>query len=127
MSDLPALSRREREVMDIIHELHEATASQLQERMANPPSNSAIRSILRVLVNKEHLAVSQQGPRYVYSPTEPREQVQRSAMKHLLHTFFGGSVQGAIAALLELEDTELSKQEQARLKKMIDQAAREGR
>ncbi|MEM7585586.1 MAG: BlaI/MecI/CopY family transcriptional regulator [Acidobacteriota bacterium] len=127
MTELPTLSRREREVMDIIHELQEATASQVQERMADPPSNSAIRSILRILLKKEHLAVAQQGPRYVYSPTQPRAQVQRSALKHMLHTFFGGSVQGAITALLELEDTELSKQEQARLKAMIDQAAKEGR
>lgn len=127
MTDLPALSRREREVMDIIHQLEEATASQIQERMEVPPSNSAIRSVLRILVNKQHVTFEQRGPVYVYSPTAPKSAAQKSAARHLLRTFFGGSVHGAIAALLDLEDTRLSVQEQERIKAMIDQAAEEGR
>lgn len=127
MTDSTPLSRREREVMDIIHQLEEATAAQIQERMEVPPSNGAIRSVLRILVNKQHLAFEQRGPVYVYSPTAPKAAVQKSAARHLLRTFFGGSVQGAIAALLDLEDTQLSAQEQERIKAMIDQAAKEGR
>ena len=121
------LSRRESEIMDIIHELEEATAAQIQERMAAPPSNGAIRSVLRILVKKGHLEIEERGPRYVYSATAPKSSVRESATRHLLQTFFGGSVQGAIAAMLELEDTRLSKDEQEKLKAMIDQAAQEGR
>lgn len=127
MNDSPPLSRREREVMDIIHELEEATASQIQERMEVPPSNSAIRSVLRILVKKQHLTFSQRGPVYVYSSTAPKSVTQKSAARHLLRTFFGGSVQGAIATLLDLDDTKLSAEEHARIKALIDQAAEEGR
>ncbi len=127
MTDSPPLSRREREVMDLIHQLEEATASQIQERMEVPPSNSAIRSVLRILVDKQHLKFEQRGPVYVYSSTAPKSVAQKSAAQHLLRTFFGGSVQGAIAALLDLDDTKLSTEEQARIKALIDQAAEEGR
>lgn len=127
MSELPKLSRREREVMDIVHELREANVSQILERMEHPPSNSAIRSVLRILVNKGHLKIEPEGPRYQYSPTVPRCRVRQSALRHMLHTFFGGSVHGAMAALLELEDTELSDEERTRIRSMIDQAGKEGR
>lgn len=123
MGELPSMSRREREVMDILHELQQGTAAQIQKRMDAPPSNGAIRSVLRILVQKGHLRVEQDGPRYVYSPTEPLGDARRSAVGHLLHTFFGGSVQGVIATLLE--DTKLTEEEQVRIKTMIDQAAKE--
>jgi len=122
----PRLTRREREVMDIVHAQGEATASQVREGMADPPTNAAVRSILRILVEKGHLEYEQDGPRYVYSPTAPQRD-RRSAMRHVLRTFFGGSVESAMAALLELDEGSLTPDERARMKRLIDRAAKEGR
>ena len=127
MSDLPPLSRREREVMDIFHELGDATAARIRERMKEPPTDSAVRSVLRILVEKGHLAREYDGPRLVYSPTVPAQRARRSVMRHVLRTFFGGSVEGAVATLLELEDTRLTPDERARMKALIDQASEDGR
>ncbi len=127
MTELPRLSRREREVMDIIHELGDATAARVRERMAEPPTDSAVRSVLRILVEKGHLASEYDGPRYVYSPTVPAQRARISAMRHVVKTFFGGSVEGAVAMLLQLEDGRLTSEEQARIKALIDQASEEGR
>lgn len=122
----PPLTRREREVMDIVHALGEATASQVRDGMADPPTNAAVRSVLRILVDKGHLTYEQDGPRYVYSPMAP-QRARRSAMGHVLSTFFGGSVENAMAALLELEEGSLTPDERARMKRLIDRAAKEGR
>lgn len=127
VNELPQLSRREREVMDIVHESGAATAVQIRERMAEPPTYSAVRSVLRILVNKGHLVSEQEGARYLYSPTVPAARARRSAMRHVLRTFFGGSVEGAVATLLELEDARLSPEERARIELLIDWASREGR
>ena len=127
MNELPQLSRREREVMDIVHESGAATAVQIRERMAEPPTYSAVRSVLRILVNKGHLVSEQDGARYLYSPTVPAARARRSAMRHVLRTFFGGSVEAAVATLLELEDAKLSPEERARIELLIDWASREGR
>lgn len=127
MTDQPPLSRREREVMDIVHEMGEATAARIRERMAEPPTDSAVRSVLRILVEKGHLAREYDGPRLVYSPTVPARRARRSVMRHVLRTFFGGSVEGAVATLLELEDTSLTPEERARMKALIDRASEEGR
>jgi len=112
--------------MDIVHALGEATASQVRAGMADPPTNAAVRSTLRILVEKGHLTYEQDGPRYVYSPTAP-QRARRSAMRHVLTTFFGGSVESAMAALLELDEASLTAGERARMKRLIDRAAREGR
>ena len=127
MTDMPSLSRREREVMDIVHELGSPTAAQIRECMAHPPTDSAVRSILRILVEKGHLAKEYEGPRLVYSPRIPVVRARRSAMRHVLRTFFGGSVEGAVATLLALEDGTLSDEERARIMSMIDKASEEGR
>ncbi len=127
MIDLPPLSRRERQVMDVVHELGHATAAQVRERMADPPTDAAVRSILRILVSKGHLGFEQEGPRYVYSPTAAPQRARSSAMQHVLQTFFGGSVEGAMAALLELEHGTLTDEERAHMKRMVDRAAEEGR
>lgn len=121
------LSRREREVMDIIHAAGRATAETVREGMVDAPTNAAVRATLRSLVEKGHLRHKYDGPRYVYSPKVQREKARRSAMEHLLHTFFGGSVEGAMAALLEMESTELTHDSRERLKRKIDAARREGR
>lgn len=127
MSELQPLSRREREVMDIVHALGQGTAAQIRERLADPPTDAAVRSTLRILVAKGQLTYEQDGPRYVYSPTAAPDRARSSAMRHVLQTFFGGSVEGAMAALLELESSSLSDDERARIKQLIDRAAQEGR
>ena len=127
MTELPRLSRREREVMDIVHESGHATAAQIRARMTDPPTDSAVRSVLRILVKKGHLASEYDGPRFVSSPTVSAQRARSSAMQHVLKTFFGGSVEGAVAMLLQLEDSKLTPDERARIKALIDQASEQGR
>ena len=113
--------------MDILYELSGATAVQIRERMPDPPTDSAVRSILRILVTKGHLTRTPDGPRYVYSPTMPVPRARRSAMHHVLRTFFGGSVEGSVTMLLQLREGDLTPEERERIKAMIDEAAEEGR
>jgi predicted transcriptional regulator len=121
------LSRRERQIMDVIYRRHQATAAEVLEGMPDPPSYSAVRAMLRVLEEKGHLRHEQQGPRYVFMPTVPREQARRSALRQLLQTFFDGSTEQAVAALLDLPDSKLSDAELARLAALITRARKEGR
>ena len=113
--------------MDIVHESGRVTAAQIRARMTDPPTDSAVRSVLRILVQKEHLASEYDGPRYVYSPTVSAQRARSSAMQHVLKIFFGGSVEGAVAMLLQLEDGKLTPDERARIKALIDQASEQGR
>jgi predicted transcriptional regulator len=113
--------------MDVLYELGGATAVQIRERMADPPTDSAVRSILRILVNKRHLERTPEGHRYVYSPTMPVVRARRSAMHRVLRTFFGGSVEGAVAMLLELGEGDLTPDDRERIKRMIDEAEEDGR
>ncbi|MCU0685669.1 MAG: BlaI/MecI/CopY family transcriptional regulator [Polyangiaceae bacterium] len=123
----PALTRREREIMDILYRLGRATAAEVLEQMAEPPSYSAVRALLRLLEERGHAIHAQDGPRYVYAPTEPRESARRSALAHLVRTFFGGSVEQAVAALVESSGDGLSDDERGRLETLIKRAKREGR
>lgn len=127
MAGVPSLSRREREVMDIIHGLGQGTAAQVRAGMREPPSNAAVRSTLRILFEKGHLTYEQDGPRYLYSPTAAPKRAGRSAMQHVLQTFFGGSVEGAMAALLEMDESKLTLEERERIQGLIQRAQREGR
>jgi BlaI family penicillinase repressor len=121
------LSRRERQIMDIIYEMKEATAVQVLERLPSPPSYSAVRALLRVLENKGHLAHRQDGPRYVYKPLLAKEKASRSALQHLLKTFFDNSTEDVVAALLDLSTDDLSEEDYARLVELIRKAQAEGR
>ena len=121
------LSRRERQIMDVIYRRGQATAAEVLEDLPDPPSYSAVRAMLRVLEEKGHLRHEQQGPRYVFLPTVPRDQARRSALQQLVHTFFGGSTEQAMAALLDQSDRSLSDAELARLARLIAQARKEGR
>ena len=121
------LSRREGEVMDIIHRHTRCTAAELRRAMVSPPTDAAVRSILRILVAKGELRIEQDGPRYVYLPTAAPEEARRSALEHLMHTFFDGSAEGAMAALLDLNAEALGEEARERLKALIDHAAEEGR
>jgi predicted transcriptional regulator len=114
------LSRRERQIMEVIYRLGQATVSDVLERLPDPPSYSAVRALLRILEEKGHLHHEQDGPRYVYLPTVPREAAKDSALKNVLRTFFGGSTEAAVAALLEGEN--LSAAELERISRMIEEA-----
>jgi predicted transcriptional regulator len=121
------LSRRERQIMDIVYRLGEATAAEVMENLPDPPSYSAVRALLRILEEKAHLRHRQEGPRYVYSPTVPVDAAKQSALKHVLSTFFEGSVSQAVAALLDLSGDDLADAELERMARLIDQAQQEGR
>jgi predicted transcriptional regulator len=122
-----SLSRREREIMDIVYEMKEASALQVLERLPSPPSYSAVRALLRVLEQKGHLVHRQDGPRYVYVPRLAKDKARRSALAHLKQTFFDGSTTDVVAALLDLSEEDLSPDDYARLTELIDKARKEGR
>jgi len=113
--------------MEVIYRRGRATAAAVLEDLPDPPSYSAVRAMLRVLEEKGHLRHEQQGPRYMFLPTVPREQARRSALQQLVQTFFDGSTEQAVAALLDQSDRALSDTELARLARLIDQARKEGR
>jgi BlaI family transcriptional regulator, penicillinase repressor len=121
----PPLSRRERQIMDVIYQHGRATAGEVLEQLPDPPGYSAVRAMLRVLEDKGHLRHEQDGPRYVYLPTVNRERARRSALRHLVQTFFDGSTEQVVAALLEGSDAKLSDVELNRLSQMIEQAKQE--
>lgn len=120
------LSRREREVMEILHRLGEASAARVRDEMEDPPTDAAVRSILRILVNKGHVTFRYDGPRYVFSPAVAQDEARRSALENLLDVFFDGSAEGAVAALLELRGR-LTPQEKRHLVALIERAEEEGR
>jgi len=120
------LSRRERQILDILYQRGQATAAEVQTELPDPPSYSAVRALLRILEDKGHIRHEQDGPRYVYLPTVPRVNAQRSAIRHMLQTFFDGSAEQAISALLDDSSAKLSPAELDRLARMIDTARRSG-
>ncbi len=120
------LSRRERQIVDILYAQGRATAAEVQSALPDPPSYSAVRAMLRILEDKGHVRHEQDGPRYVYLPTVGRDRAKQSALRHVLQTFFDGSAEQAISALLDSSDTRLSDRELDRLAKLIDQARRTG-
>jgi predicted transcriptional regulator len=121
------LSRRERQIMDILHARGRATAAQVQAALSDPPSYSAVRALLRILEEKGHIKHSAEGARYIYLPRTSRQVATRAALKRVVSTFFGGSVSQAMAALLESADTRLSDEEIDQIDKLIQQARKEGR
>jgi BlaI family transcriptional regulator, penicillinase repressor len=121
------LSRRERQIMDIVYEAREATAQQILERLPSPPSYSAVRALLRVLEQKGHLLHRQDGPRYVYAPRLAKDKARKSALAHLKQTFFDGSTTDVVAALLDLSEADLSEEDYRALTELIDKARGEGR
>jgi predicted transcriptional regulator len=123
----PGMSRRERQIMDVVYRHGQATAAEVLAELPDPPSYSAVRAILRVLEEKGHLRHEQQGPRYVFLPTVPREKARRSALKQLVRTFFDGSTEQTVAALLDMAASRLSDEELDRLSQLINQARKEGR
>jgi BlaI family penicillinase repressor len=127
MSEEHHLSRRERQIMDVLIARGRATAAEVLAALPDPPSYSAVRALLRILEEKNHVKHVRDGARYVYLPKVSRETASRSALKRLVSTFFQGSVSQAMAALLEQADTEMSEAELNKLQQIIKQARKEGR
>lgn len=120
------LSRRERQILDILYQQGQATAAEVQNALPEPPSYSAVRALLRILKEKGHVRHQQDGPRYVYLPTVARENAKRSALRHMLRTFFDGSTEQAISALLDDSSAKLSPAELDRLARLIEDARKSG-
>ncbi len=125
MPQTDILSRRERQIMDVIYARGQATAAEVVEALPDPPSYSAVRALLRILEEKGHLRHQHDGPRYVYLPVVPRDRARRSALRSLVRTFFDGSAAQAAAALID--QSKLSNAEFERLRELIEKARREGR
>jgi BlaI family penicillinase repressor len=122
-----ALSRRERQIMDIVYARGEASAADVHAALPDPPSYSAVRALLAILVDKGHLKHRTEKGRYIYNPTRRRAQVGRSALRRVLDTFFEGSLEKAVASLMQGADANLSAEELERLGQLIEQAQKEGR
>jgi predicted transcriptional regulator len=129
MSKTPShtLSRRERQIMDIVYAAGETSAAGVHAALPDPPSYSAVRALLAILVEKGHLKHRSEQGRYIYVPTRRRAHVGRSALRRVLDTFFEGSLEKAVAALLHGEGANLSQEELQRLGQLIQQARKEGR
>ena len=128
MAEQPqTLSRRERQIMDVIYRLGQATAQDVVDHLSDPPSYSAVRGLLRILEEKGHVKHRQDGPRYVYHPTIPRDKARESALKQLVRTFFQDSPEEAVASLLDMSAAKLSDEDLNRLAELIERARKEGR
>ena len=128
MGDIHAtLSRRERQIMDIIYQRSQATAAEVMEHLPDAPSYSAVRALLRVLEEKGHVRHKQDGPRYVFLPTVSRDRAQKSALRQVVGTFFEDSAEQTVAALLDMTAKDMSDVELDRLSEVIEQARKEGR
>jgi predicted transcriptional regulator len=121
------LSRRERQILDALFRLGSGTVAEVLTAIPDPPSYSAVRALLRTMESKGHLRHREDGPRYVYEPVARLESARRSALAHLVRTFFDGSTEDAVAALLDARDGKLSEPELSRIAKLIDHARSEGR
>jgi predicted transcriptional regulator len=120
------LSRRERQIMDIIYRREEGSVADVLEEIPDSPSYSTVRALLGILEEKGHLKHRKDGPRYVYRPTRPQQEAGRSALRRVLETFFNGSAEKALAALLGGSDVGLAPEELERLAKLIEKARKEG-
>ena len=121
------LTRRERQIMDILYRRGRATAGEVMSDLSGDPSYSTVRAQLRVLEDKGHVHHEEIGLRYVYSPTVPRHVVRQSALRHLVDTFFEGSTQKVVAALLGTDGTKVSQEELDRIAELVDKARKTGK
>jgi predicted transcriptional regulator len=124
---LQSLSRRERQIMDVVYQRGRATASEIHQAIPDPPSYSAVRATLRVLEEKGHVKHQEEDLRYVYVPTLTPERARRSALRHVVDTFFNGSVEQVVAALVDRSALNVSKDDLDRISALIEQARKEGR
>lgn len=127
MPDPADLSRRERQIMDVLFARGEATVNQIAEALPDPPTAMAVRRMMHILEEKGHLRRREQGREVVYAPKEAKDKAGRSAFEKVLETFFGGSLEEALAAHLVSRKDGVSAGERERLISLIDQARKEGR
>jgi len=127
VSGTAGLSRRERQIMDILYRQGKASSSEVREQMEDAPSYSAVRAMLRVLEEKGHVRHQAEGLKYVFVPTLAREKAKRTAVKHVMETFFNGSPEQIVAALLDVASTRLTREELDRMSKLIENAKKEGK
>ncbi|NUO63329.1 MAG: BlaI/MecI/CopY family transcriptional regulator [Gemmatimonadaceae bacterium] len=125
--ELPALSRRERQVMDILHRRGGATVAEIMNDLPDPPTYSAVRSILRILGEKDLIKHKEDGPRYVYHPATDTERAREDMLAHVVSTYFAGSPEQAVTALLRMSDVDLPDNEIDRLRTAIRRARESGR
>jgi predicted transcriptional regulator len=121
------LSRRERQIMDVLYRRESATAAEVMESLPDAPGYSAVRALLRILEQKGHIRHEERAGKYVFMPTMRRDQAKRSALRHLVQTFFDGSAEDAVAALLDTKSSKLTEQELDRLQTLIDKARKGGK
>lgn len=122
------LSRRERQIMDILYRRGQATVAEVMADMPDPPTDSAARALLRILEHKRHVVRDEVGPRrYIFRPARPRDRAGRSALKRVLNTFFDDSAEKAVVALLDVSDAKLPQAEVDRLVRLIEESRKEGR
>jgi BlaI family transcriptional regulator, penicillinase repressor len=122
-----ALSRRERQVMDILHRRRGATVADIMADLPDPPTYSAVRSVLRILCDKNLVRFEEDGPRYVYYPAQATESTREDVLAHVVQTYFAGSAESAVTALLQMADVDMSDDEIARLRQRIHRARDNGR
>jgi BlaI family transcriptional regulator, penicillinase repressor len=120
------LSRRERQILEILYARGKATAAEVQELIPDPPGYSSVRTLLRILEEKGHARHVREGARYVYLPTQPRVSAAKAALTQVVQTFFGGSVEEAVATLVSSEEARISREELSRLAALIEDARRKG-
>jgi len=126
-SETTALSRRERQVMDILHRRGEATVAEIMEELPDPPTYSAVRSVLRILGEKDLIRYKEDGPRYVYYPAQDTEAARDDVLAHVVRTYFAGSPEQAVTALLRMSDVDMSDSDVERLRERIRRARQSGR
>ena len=120
------LGRRERQIMDVIFQLGEASVADVRKQLPDPPSYSAVRTMIRLLERKGFLRHRREGTKYVYRPTRSKASASRIALRHLIKTFFGDSAPDAVAAILDVSSPELSEDDLNRIEQLIDEARKEG-
>src|ERR1700712_5709702 len=125
--DATALSRRERQVMDILHRRAEATVAEIMAELPDPPTYSAVGSVLRIVGEKNLIRYKEDGPRYVYSPAQDTEEARDDVLAHVVRTYFAGSPEQAVTALLRMSDVDMKDEEVARLRETIRRARQSGR
>jgi len=121
------LGRRERQIMDVVYRRGRASVTEVRAELSDPPSYSSVRGMLGLLEDKGYLRHEQEGLKYVYLPAEDTRHVRATALKHMVRTFFGGSPEQAVAALLEMPDSKLSAKDKQRFSQLIKKAQQEGR
>jgi predicted transcriptional regulator len=121
------LSRRERQIMDAVYRLGKASAAEIREALPNPPTLTAVRTLITILQEKGHLRFERDGAKYIYEPVVPKDEMARNVIDGVVRNFFGGSIERVVATLVDSHDADLTDEQYERLKTIIDDARRQGR